>query len=122
MSASMMSSIKDGVLTQSQKSEKAYNYVIQNLFKQDLDGPISSSLLVYTGDMPDIIQVLEMGEEDIDDLYYYKSSISTSQDEDEETKTLTKPKPITVRHELPKGSKRLVKVFKIFNRWMTDAG
>ena len=118
----MMSSIEDGVLTQSQKSEKAYNYVIKNLFRQDLDGPISSSLLVYTGNMPDIMQVLEMGDEDIDDLYYFKSSISTPQDEEEETKKLTKPKTITIRYELPKGSKRLVKVLKSFNRWMTDAG
>ena len=118
----MMSSIEDGVLKQSQKSEKAYNYVIKNLFHQDLDGPISSSLLVYTGNMPDIMQVLEMGDEDIDDLYYFKSSISTLQDEEEETKKLTKPKTITIRYELPKGSKRLVKVLKSFNRWMTDAG
>ena len=76
MSAAMLSSIDDGVLTQSQKSEKAYNYVIRNLFRQDLDGPISSSLLLYTGNMPDIIQVLVMRKEDIDDLYYYRATLA----------------------------------------------
>ena len=70
MSAAMLSSIDDSVLTQSQKSEKAYNYVIRNIFRQDLDGPISSSLLLYTGGMPDITQILDMSEENIDDLYY----------------------------------------------------
>ena len=115
----MLSSIDEGVLTQSQKSEKAYNYVIRNLFLQDLDGHISSSLLLYTGDMPDMIQVLDMSEKDIDDLYYHKSSSSTLHDEEEDTKKTTKPK--TVRYELPRGSKRLIKVLKSFNRWMTDA-
>ena len=112
----VMSNPNQGVQTQRQKSESAFNHVITNLFRQDLDGRTASSLLVYTGDLRDITQVIEMPDEDIDKLNYY--TYETIQPDEKETK----PKTVRVSHDLPKGSRNMIKVLKSFNRYMSSSG
>ena len=112
----VMSNPNQGVQTQRQKSESAFNHVITNLFRQYLDGRTASSLLVYTGDLRDITQVIEMPDEDIDKLHYY--TYETIQPDEKETKTKT----VRVSHDLPKGSRNMIKVLKSFNRYMSSSG
>ena len=68
----MMSDISIGVNTKSQKAEAAFKYVIQTLFRQNMNQPIAMSLLEYTGQAVDIADILTMPSKDIDDLYYIK--------------------------------------------------
>ena len=81
------------------KSESAFDHVITILFRQELNGRIATALLKYTGNLRDITQVIDMPNEDIDDLYYYTSTVIKAN----ESKKGAIDKKIKVRHELPKG-------------------
>ena len=50
----MMSGLSAGVKTQMKQSQLAFQHVMNELLKKDLDGPVSLSLLVYTGNSMDI--------------------------------------------------------------------
>ena len=53
----MMSKLDLGVRTQAQQSELAFEHVITQLLKQELDGPIALSLLEYTGNTKDMSKI-----------------------------------------------------------------
>ena len=93
---------------------------MNEFLKQELDGPVSLSLLEYTGNVMDIELVLNMTDKEIDSLYYLTPEVDTSsppsKDED------VKPKTILVRRELPTGYKRLVKVFTSFHKHLREEG
>ena len=99
----MMSRLSTGVKTQMQQSELAFQHVMLELLKQELNGPVPLSLLQYTGGIMDIELILDMTDEEIDGLHYFKpeayTSSTPSKDED------VKPKTILVRRELPIGYK-----------------
>ena len=74
-----MMSVKaeDRVLTRQQRAEYAANsfqYVIEELFNQELDSPVAQSLFIATENAEDIRLVLTLSEEDINNLHYFKSS------------------------------------------------
>ena len=116
----MMSRLSAGVKTQMQQSQLAFQHVMNELLKQDLDGPVSLSLLVYTGNSMDIELILDMTDEEIDNLHYFTQEVDESspptKDED------VKPRTKLVRRELPTGYKRLVKVFTSFHKHLRDEG
>ena len=118
----MMSRLSVGVKTQMQQSELAFQHVLNELLKQDLDGPVALSLLEYTGNVMDIELVLNMTDAEIDNLYYFKEVADTSPPDDEEEEEDKKPKAATsvVRIALPTGYKRLVKVFTSFHRYLRE--
>ena len=97
--SSIISDPNLGVQTQRQKSESAFDHVITILFRQELNGRIATALLEYTGNFRDITQVIEMPNEDIDDIYYYTSTVIKA----DESKKGAPEKTIEVRHELRKG-------------------
>ena len=125
----MMSRLSVGVKTQMQQSELAFQHVMNELLKQDLDGPVALSLLEYTGNVMDIELVLNMTDSEIDNLYYLKevpdtsSSEDADEDEDEsDEEEDAKPKTTTsvVRIALPTGYKRLIKVFNSFHKHLRE--
>ena len=73
----MMSKLSVGVKTQMQQSKLAFEHVINEILKQELDGPIALSLLQYTGNSPDIELVLDMADEDIYELHYFVREVDT---------------------------------------------
>ena len=73
-----MSRLSAGVKTQMQQSQLAFQHVMNELLKQDLDGPVSLSLLVYTGNSIDIELILDMTDENIDNLNYFTQEADTS--------------------------------------------
>ena len=104
-----------------QQSELAFQYVMNELLKQELDGPIALSLLDYTGDIMDIELVLNMTDDEIDELCYFKEVPNTSpSNDDEEEDGKAKPATSVVKMELPKGYKRLVKVFTSFHKYLRE--
>ena len=114
----MMSKLDLGVKTQMQQSELAFNHVITVLLNQKLDGPIALSLLEYMGNTKDIQLVLDMSDNDIDDLHYFTQQVDTSS---------TSPKDeigdtTIVKRDLPKGFKRLVKIFVSFHKYLRAEG
>ena len=95
----MMSKLDLGVKTQMQQSELAFDHVITKLLDQQLDGPISLSLLEYTGNTKDIQLILDMSDNDIDDLHYFTQQVDTSS-----TPLKDEKGDITiVKRDLPKG-------------------
>ena len=65
-----------------QQSELAFEHVLNELLKQDLDGPVALSLLEYTGNVKDIELVLNMTDAEIDNLYYLREVADTSPSSD----------------------------------------
>ena len=118
----MMSRLSVGVKTQMQQSELAFQHVLNELLKQDLDGPVALSLLEYTGNVMDIELVLNMTDSEIDNLYYFKEVADTSPPDEEEEEEGEKVKVSTsvVRIALPTGYKRLVKVFTSFHKHLRE--
>ena len=115
----MMSRISVGVKTQMQQSELAFQHVMTELLKQELDSIVALSLLEYTGNIMDIELVLNMTDAKIDDIYYLKDvqDISPSNDDEEEDQE-AKPKTSVKMIALPTGYKRLVKVFSSFHKYL----
>ena len=104
-----------------QQSELAFQHVMTELLKQELDGPVALSLLEYTGDIMDIEIVLNMTDAKIDELCYFKEFPGTSpSNNNEEEDGKAKPTTSVVRMELPKGYKRLVKVFTSFHKYLRE--
>ena len=119
----MMSKLSVGVKTQMQQSKLAFEHVINELLKQELDGPITLSLLQYTGNSQDIELVLDMTDEDVDDLPYLVQEVDTSFiPKKEEKEEDVKSKTIIVRRDLPKGFKRLIKIFVSFHKHLRAEG
>ena len=67
-----MADISIDVNTKSKKTEAAFKYAIQTLFRKNMNQPIVTSLLEYTDQAVDISGILTMSSKDIDDLYYTK--------------------------------------------------
>ena len=65
-------------MQRSKSASIAFQYVIQDFFNQDMNGPIALSLLQATMDTYDIRLVLDFTEDDINDLHYYTSSVNSS--------------------------------------------
>ena len=116
----MMSRLSAGVKTQMQQSQLAFQHVMNELLKQELDGPVSLSLLQYTGNVMDIELILDMTDEEIDGLHYFTPEVDSSSLPSEEMDV--KPKTTLVRRELPTGYKRLVKVFTSFHKHLRAEG
>ena len=116
----MMSRLSTGVKTQMQQSELAFQHVMLELLKQELNGPVPLSLLQYTGGIMDIELILDMTDEEIDTLHYFTTEVDTSSPPSKEDDV--KPKTVTVRRELPTGYKRLVKVFTSFHKHLREEG
>ena len=119
----MMSKLSVGVKTQMQQSKLAFEHVINELLKQELDGPIALSLLQYTGNTPDIELVLDMTDDDICDLHYFVQEVDTpsapsKKEEDKDGKSKT----VIVRRDLPRGYKRLLKIFVSFHKHLRAEG
>ena len=117
----MMSRLSVGVKTQMQQSELAFQHVMTELLKQELDGPVALSLLEYTGGIMDIGLVLNMTDAEVDELYYFREVPDTSPSkDDEEEDGKAKPSTSVIKMELPTGYKRLVKVFTSFHRYLRE--
>ena len=118
----MMSRLSVGVKTQMQQSELAFQHMLNELLKKDLDGPIALSLLEYTGNVMDIELVLNMTYSKIEKLYYFKEVADTSPPGDDEEEEDKKAKAATsvVRIALPTGYKRLFKVFTSFHKYLCE--
>ena len=94
---------------------------MNELLKQDLDGPVALSLLEYTGNVMDIELVLNMTDSKIDNLYYLKEVADTlSPDDDEEEDAKSKAANSVVRIALPTGYKSLIKVFNSFHKYLRE--
>ena len=114
-----MSVTESGVMTRSQRSEAAFRHVITNLFRQDMNGPIALSLLEYTGHTIDVSLIINISDIDIDDLYYPQDTlVPPPPDAEVDAKLVT----VTVRTDIPKAYKQLVKIFTSFQRWMVAEG
>lgn len=100
------------VLTRKQRAEyaaTAFQYVIEELFNQELDGPVAQSLFIATENTEDIRLVLDLSEQAINNLHYFKSS-----DECESVESDTKSSQSSVRVELGDGYKSSIKILKGF--------
>ena len=105
----------EGILTTNQRNTNAahaFEYVIEELFNQDMDGSVAKSLLLATEDVADIRTVLALSDEDIEDLHYY----STSTEDDAKKKI-----PSTKNH-LGKGNKGLLRRLKHYEMYRRDQG
>ena len=118
----MMSKLSAGMKTQKQQSELAFQYVITELLKYELDSPIALSLLEYKGISMDIELVLDMSNDDIDDLHYFTKEVDTSSTPTNDKKEEANSKVIIVKRDLPRGLKRLVKVFVCFHKHLRAEG
>ena len=118
----MMSRLGVGVKTQMQQSELAFQHVMNELIKQDLDGPVALSLLEYTGNVMDIELVLSMTDSEINNLYYLKEVADASSPDDVDGEENLNPKSTTfvVRTALPTGYKSLIKVFNSFHKYLRE--
>ena len=97
----MATTLSAGVKTDIQQSETAFRNVMHELIKQELNGPVTLSLLQYTGNDMDLELVLDMTDDEIDNLYYLVQEVDASSPLSKEEDV--KPKTITVRRELPTG-------------------
>ena len=73
----MSTGSSQGVLTRSQSkanAAKAFKYIIEEIFDQDMDGSVAQSLLLANENVADIRKVLALTDADIDGLYYIPSS------------------------------------------------
>ena len=118
----MMSRLSVGVKTQMQQFELAFQHIINELLKYELDSPISLSLLEYTGNSIDIHLVLDMTDDEIDDLHYFTKEVDTSSLPTKEETEDTKPKVTILRRDLAKGFKRLIKVFVRLHKHLCTEG
>ena len=103
---------EDRVLTRKQWAEYAatgFKFVIEELFNQELDGPVAQSLFIATENTEDIEVVLDLSEEDINNLYYFKSS-----DESESVESDTRSSQSSVRVALGAGYKGSIRRLKGF--------
>ena len=87
----------------------------------ELDSPLSMSLLEYTKGSTDIGIVLNMTDDDIDDLYYYRESSKSSPQAKVNNVNSNCESETTVRTKLAKGYKRLLKIFTSFGRYLKDS-
>ena len=106
-----MSETSKGITTRKvrqQNAERAFKFVINELFEQELDEDIALSLYQHTNNKADIRMVIDMtgNSEAINDLHYIQ--MSTIKDE----KGVT---PVQRRVELSKGYKGLVKRLLDYN-------
>ena len=108
----------NGTKTHLRQSKLAFQYVMNELLKQELDGPVSLSLLQYTGNVMDIELILGMTDEEINNLHYFKTEVDTSSPPSKLDDV--KPKTVTVRRNLPTGYKRLLKVFTSFHKHLRE--
>ena len=116
----MMSDITQGVTTASVQAERAYKHVIQNLIGQELSGRISLSLLEYTGNVMDIREVVSMTDDEIDQLYYVSTTFVESPPPKGSKDGESKPNVVREAIDLPRGSKRLLKILTSFVHYMKE--
>ena len=73
-----------------------------------------------TGNVMDISEVVNMTDEEIDQLYYCSTSYVESSSSDGSKDVESKPTVVSQRIDLPRGSKRLVKILTRFVHYMHD--
>ena len=105
----MADKLSASVMEQMHQSETAFKNVTHEFFNQKLNGPVPLSLLEYTENLMDIRLIVAMTDDEADDLYYFVPEVDTPSPTGKEDDV--KPQIKMVRKELPKGYKRLVKVF-----------
>ena len=111
---------EDRVLTRQQRAEyaaTAFQYVIEELFNQELDGPVAQSLFIATENTEDIGVVLDLSEEDINNLHYFKSS-----DESESVESDTRSSQSSVRVALGAGYKGSIRQLLGFEEFRQQQG
>ena len=96
-------------------AEESFQYVIEQLCNQEMDFPLAQSLSEHFEGNVDITKVLSMYEEDIDGLFYHKSSTMGSS-----SSSLSKDE--SSRRYLSQISKRLVRIIVTFARYRYDIG
>ena len=116
----MKSERDSDVLTRTQAREVAYEYVISELFEEDMDGPISLSLLEYNDGLKYIKKVITMVDEDIDGLYYSKKPTFTTPKVEKNTKDDSESDTHKDKVDLCRGSKRLLKIFTSFHKYLLE--
>ena len=114
-----MSDISAGVKTRLQQSQRAFKHVINELFSQELDGPIASSLLLVTPAM-DIRDILNLHDEEVNRLHYYTQELDTSSPPSKDDDA--KPTTVNVKRDLPEGYKRTLKIFIRFAKHLREEG
>ena len=72
-----MSRLRAGVKADIKQSETAFQNVMYELIKQELNGPVPLSLIEYTGNVMDLELVLDMKDDEIYNLYYLVQEVDT---------------------------------------------
>ena len=111
---------EDRVLTRQQRAEyaaTAFQYVIEEIFNQELNSPVAQSLFIATENAEDIRLILTLSEQDINNLHYFKSS-----DESESVESDTRSSQYSVRVKLVDGYKDRIRRPKMFSSFRQQQG